>query len=107
VIERFPKVVKIPAEVSTVQSVHRNSVIILIEFNAREPMSLFELQEWLGHRSPRTTQHSAKITPTKLAKSYTDAGYFERNIRAVKVLIDQEAIRSRTSATDARGSTTI
>ena len=22
-------------------------------YNAKEPMSLFELQEWLGHRSPR------------------------------------------------------
>jgi hypothetical protein len=41
-------------------------------------MSLFELQKWLGHRSPETTKHYAKITPTKLAKSYADAGYFER-----------------------------
>jgi len=33
-------------------------------YNAKEPLSLFELQEWLGHRSPETTQHYARITPT-------------------------------------------
>ncbi|GAA5103790.1 site-specific integrase [Haloechinothrix salitolerans] len=26
-------------------------------YNAKEPMTLFELQAWLGHRSPNTTQH--------------------------------------------------
>ena len=63
-------------------------------FNAKEPMTLFELQEWLGHSSPAATQHYAKITPTKLAKSYADAGYFGRNLRAIEVLIDQEAVKS-------------
>ncbi len=67
-------------------------------YNAKEPMSLFELQEWLGHSSPSATQHYAKITPTKLAKSYSDAGYFGRNLRAVAVLIDQEAILSGAAA---------
>ena len=56
-------------------------------YNAKEPMSLFELQEWLGHNSPSATQHYAKITPTKLAKSYSDASYFGGNLRAVEVLI--------------------
>jgi hypothetical protein len=36
-------------------------------------MTLFELQEWLGHSTPAATQHYAKITPTKLAKSYADS----------------------------------
>lgn len=60
----------------------------------REPMSLFELQEWLGHRLPSSTQRYAKITPTKPMKSYTDAGYFARTPRAIEVLIDQEKVRS-------------
>lgn len=78
---------------------HRaRSTIATQLFNAKEPMSLFELQEWLGHRSPETTKHYAKITPTKLAKSYADAGYFERNIRRVEVLIDQEAVRTGLAA---------
>ncbi len=62
-------------------------------FNSREPMSLFELQAWLGHGSPASTQHYVAITPTKLAKAYTDAGYFERNLRAIKVLINQDAMK--------------
>jgi len=64
-------------------------------YNAKEPMTLFELQEWLGHRDPSSTQHYAKITPTKLAKSYSDAGYFERNRHMIEVLLDQENVRNR------------
>jgi integrase len=45
-------------------------------YNAKEPMTLFELQAWLGHRSPGSTQHYAKITPNTLAKAYNDAGLF-------------------------------
>jgi integrase len=62
-------------------------------FNSREPMSLFELQAWLGHGSPASTQHYVAITPTKLAKAYSDAGYFERNVRAIQVLIDQDSMK--------------
>lgn len=74
---------------------HRaRSTIATQLFNAKEPMSLFELQEWLGHRLPSSTQRYARITPTKLMKSYSDAGYFGRNLRAIEVLIDQEKVRS-------------
>lgn len=62
-------------------------------FNSRDPMSLFELQAWLGHGSPESTQHYVAITPTKLAKAYADAGYFERNVRAIEVLIDQDTMK--------------
>ncbi len=66
---------------------HRGrSTIASQPFNAKEPMTLFELQEWLGHSTPAATQHYAKITPTKLAKSYAAAGYFTRNLRAIEVL---------------------
>lgn len=61
-------------------------------YNSREPMSLTELQSWLGHRSPHSTQRYVAITPTRLAKAYTDAGYFERNARVVKVLIDRDQL---------------
>ncbi len=69
-------------------------------FNAKEPMTLFELQDWLGHTTPAATQHYAKITPTKLAKSYADAGYFKRNLRAIEVLVDQEVVRSGRAANE-------
>jgi integrase len=63
-------------------------------YNAKEPMTLFELQEWLGHSSPSATQHYAKLSPTKLARAYKEAGYFSRNLRAIEVLIDQEVVRN-------------
>ena len=69
-------------------------------YNAREPMTLFELQEWLGHSTPTATQHYAKITPLKIAKSYADAGYFARNLRAIEVLVDQDVVRSGRAATE-------
>jgi hypothetical protein len=37
-------------------------------YNAREPMTLFEWQQWLGHSSPAATQHYAKITPLKIVQ---------------------------------------
>jgi len=63
-------------------------------YNAKEPMTLFELQAWLGHRSVETTQHYARITPTTLAKAYSDAGYFARNMRTIEVLIDRDSIET-------------
>ncbi len=74
---------------------HRaRSTIATQLYNAKEPLTLFELQEWLGHRSPVATQHYAKIAPTRLAKAYSDAGYFGRNLRTISVLVDQDVIKS-------------
>jgi len=80
-------------------SSHRaRSTIASQLFNAREPMTLFELQAWLGHQSPATTQHYVLTSPTKLAQAYKDAGYFSRNVRAIEVFIDQNAITSGAAA---------
>ncbi|HEX5255782.1 MAG TPA: tyrosine-type recombinase/integrase [Mycobacterium sp.] len=69
-------------------------------YNAKEPMTLFELQAWLGHRSPLSTQHYAKITPNTLTKAYTEAGYFARNVRTIEVLLDRDAVTSGAAAQD-------
>lgn len=69
-------------------------------YNAKEPMTLFELQAWLGHRSPQSTQYYAKITPSTLSKAYSEAGYFERNVRTIEVLVDRDAVASGTAAAD-------
>lgn len=77
-------------------SSHRaRSTIASQLFNAREPMTLFELQAWLGHRSPVSTQHYVAFTPTKLARAYSEAQYFQRNLRMMEVLIDRQAIDNR------------
>jgi site-specific recombinase XerC len=67
-------------------------------FNAKEPMSLFELQRWLGHKWANSTQHYLDISPTKLAQSFHNAGYFARNVRAIEVLIDREVVISGKAA---------
>ena len=67
-------------------------------YNAKEPMTLFELQAWLGHRSPASTQHYAKISPATLSKAYTEAGYFARNLRTIEVLLDRQAVQSGSAA---------
>jgi integrase len=67
-------------------------------YNAKEPMTSFELQAWLGHRSPQSTQYYAKISPNTLARAYTDAGYFARNVRTIEVLIDRDAVTSGAAA---------
>jgi integrase len=78
---------------------HRARATIATQlYNAKEPMTLFQLQAWLGHRSPETTQFYARITPTTLAKAYTDADYFARNVRTIEVLIDREAIATGAAA---------
>ncbi|HLI60776.1 MAG TPA: tyrosine-type recombinase/integrase [Solirubrobacteraceae bacterium] len=74
---------------------HRaRSTIATQLYNAKDPMTLFELQAWLGHRSPTSTQHYAKITPTTLTRAYRDAGYFARNVRVIEVLVDRDAVES-------------
>jgi integrase len=67
-------------------------------YNAKEPMTLFELQAWLGHRSPQSTQFYAKISPATLTRAYDDAGYFTRNMRTIEVLVDRDAVASGAAA---------
>ena len=62
-------------------------------------MSLLELQQWLGHQNPNSTRWYVRPTPMRLTQSYTEAGYFDRNLRMIAVLVDQEAIRSGAAAT--------
>ncbi len=72
---------------------HRARSTIATQLSTSEdPMTLFELKEWLGHANVGSTINYAKVTPTKLAKSYQDAEYFKRNLRTVEVLIDQDVI---------------
>jgi hypothetical protein len=80
-------------------SSHRARATIATQLaNAKNPMSLLELQHWLGHNTPLSTQYYVMVTPTRLSRAYAEAGYLDRNLRAIEVLIDQEAIRSGAAA---------
>jgi hypothetical protein len=73
-------------------SSHRARATIASQlYNAREGMSLFELKEWLGHRSIISTLAYVKISPTKQAKAYNDAEYYSRNIRTLPALVNPDA----------------
>jgi hypothetical protein len=65
-------------------------------YNAKDPLTLFELQAWLGHRTrqPPSTPPE-KISPNTLSKAYTEADYFARNVRTIEVLIDRERFDRR------------
>ncbi len=67
-------------------------------FNAREPLSLLELKQWLGHKSLSSTQHYVAITPLRQAKALRDADYFGRALRMVDVLVDKAAVASGAAA---------
>ncbi|WP_256725805.1 hypothetical protein [Streptomyces sp. IMTB 2501] len=66
---------------------------------------MLELQAWLGHRSPSSTQFYA-ISPKRLAKAYSEAGYFARNVLTIEILVDRDAIDSGAAGTGDPGSTT-
>jgi integrase len=83
----------------TITSHRARATIATSLYNAKDPMTLFELQAWLGHASPESTQQYARISPITLTKAYTDAGYFGRTLRTIEVVIDREAIRNGTAAT--------
>lgn len=57
-------------------------------YNAPEGLSIGELGEWLGHKDLRSTQHYAKLQPTRLAKSVARAS---KNSRLAQVLVDPVA----------------
>jgi integrase len=82
----------------TITAHRARSTIASQLYNAKEPFTLNELQEWLGHKNPNSTQFYAQVSPTRLAKKYADAGYFRRNIRTIEVLIDRDVIASGAAA---------
>jgi hypothetical protein len=60
--------------------------------NPKEPIGLFDLMQWMGHRSPNSTLQYLKSSATKLAKVFTDADYFRRTLRSIEVLVPRAAI---------------
>jgi hypothetical protein len=60
--------------------------------NAKEPVGLFDLMQWMGHRSPNSTMQYLKSSPTKLAKVFASADYFERNLRSIDVLLPRASV---------------
>ena len=78
---------------------HRaRATIASLLYNAKEPLPLYELMEYLGHKQLSSTQHYARVDRTKLASSVAKAGYLEQNLATIEVLLDQEAVLSGAAA---------
>ena len=78
---------------------HRARATIATQLlNAPEPLSLPDLQQWLGHKHPASTRHYAAILQRKLTAAYRKADYFARNLRTIQVLIDRDTILSGAAA---------
>jgi hypothetical protein len=74
---------------------HRaRATIASMLYNAREPLTIFELKEYLGHKHLSSTQHYLLVDPTRLASKVVKAGYLEQNLATIEVLLDQEAVMS-------------
>ncbi len=67
-------------------------------YNAREPLDIFQLRDYLGHKHLSSTQSYLKVDPTKLANQVAKAGYLEQNLATIEVLLDQEAVMSGAAA---------
>ena len=63
-------------------------------YNAKEPLSILELKEYLGHKYLSSTQNYLGVHPNKLATKVAKAGYLEQNLATIEVLLDQDAVLS-------------
>jgi integrase len=78
---------------------HRaRATIASLLYNAPEPLSIYELMQYLGHKEISSTQYYVKIDATKLASDVAKANYLEQNLATVSVLLDQEAVLSGAAA---------
>src|SRR5438132_11529341 len=69
-------------------------------------MSLFELMEWLGHKSPQSTVHYVKSSLANQVKQYEAAGYRDRNLRSIAVLVNRRPLTARLNETKAASTMT-
>lgn len=90
----------IPAEDSrgALTSHRARSTIATQLLNARDPLTLGDLHQWLGHKHPASTRYYAKILQRTLTAAYRKADYFARNIRTIEVLIDRDSILTGAAA---------
>ncbi|MCX4615666.1 tyrosine-type recombinase/integrase [Streptomyces mirabilis] len=78
---------------------HRARATIATQLlNANDPLSLADLQQWLGHKHPSSTRYYVKILQRTLSAAYKKADYFARNVRTIQVLVDRESILTGAAA---------
>lgn len=62
--------------------------------NCENPMSLWQLMRWLGHRTEATTRSYVDADITKVAVKIAEGSFLQQNLASIPVLIDNEAVTS-------------
>jgi len=99
-IPQFCRKANIPEEDSrgAITSHRARATIASMLYNAKEPLDIFQLQKYLGHKHLSSTQSYLQVDPTKLASDVVKAGYLEQNLATIEVLLDQDAVMSGAAA---------
>ena len=66
--------------------------------NCENPMSLWQLMRWLGHRTEATTRNYVSADLTKVAVKIAEGSFFQQNLASIPVVIDTEAVTSGRAA---------
>lgn len=66
--------------------------------NCEHPMSLWQLMQWLGHRSEESTRSYVQVDITKMAVKIAAGSFLQQNLASIPVLIDNEAVTSGAAA---------
>jgi integrase len=78
---------------------HRaRATIASMLYNAHNPLDIFQIQQYLGHKYLSSTQHYTQVDPTKLAYDVAHANYLEQNLATIEVLLDQDVVMSGAAA---------
>src|SRR6266487_220963 len=81
---------------------HRaRATIASMLYNAKEPLTIYELMQYLGHKRLSSTQSYVQVDPTRLASKVAKTGYLEQNMATIEVLLDQDAVMSGAAAAGA------
>jgi integrase len=60
--------------------------------NCNNPMSIWQLMRWLGHRSAQTTRNYVDVDMTKLTLKIAEGSALQQQLATIPVLIDQDAV---------------
>jgi hypothetical protein len=68
--------------------------------NCENPMSLWQLMRWLGHRTETTTRNYVDADITKVAVKVAEGSFLQQNLASIPVLIDNDAVMSGAASSE-------
>lgn len=88
-----------PADHRGAVTSHRaRATIATLLGNCENPLSLWQMMRWLGHRTEHSTRSYVDVDLTKLAVKIAGNNFLERNAASIPVLVDNDAVVSGAAA---------